>query len=588
MGYANNGKLGGGDVITETVTEGKNLVDLNGLESTKRLREYKKSIVEPRGIEFNKQTMEHDFFPEEYFTNADVFVYFNDLWIDEITGLQFELNELVTGIHGYSSNTWDYVARGKRTVQGSFRIAFKEAGYMYTVLDHIGKHGDHKKTAISWLLNDEMRDMYGDGKYRGIDGVPDGYADVLENVETALGRLYGDPNAKTKGTTKTENYRKEFEWNLPLKIGSPNTKMKEPRTSTNQTGQVSQLQQRLIDLDYGWPEMDWSSWGKRYSGDTWRRTNANGSKITPGPPSTAYNVIQGYTGQKISSSSGDWYVCLRYYPDGRFGTKHRSIGGKDAYSYYEAQVQQRIDKYPGGLEEFWLGSSSGTIRYDGKFGAKFPEAIRLFQKIAGVEDNSKGYWVNSATKKALEAGLKVTGVYDVATRVAVWLFQENQIRNGNPYKIKKANGIVDLETRKALAEPAQRTVITPGENRYNPGEMAESLFTIYEKEVWGRPFVDRAEDVRQNESFFYRSRRSEEHGLHLAPLYQNGFDIYINYGPLPQYIQSRLNKIPDGGSFNTTVKALRNVQLTGVRQIMDAGNENAIEEEYFFIARDLD
>jgi hypothetical protein len=94
--------------------------------------------------------------------------------------------------------------------------------------------------------------------------------------------------------------------------------------------------------------------------------------------------------------------------------------------------------------------------------------------------------------------------------------------------------------------------------------------------------------IEQNESFFYRSRRDDELGVHLAPLWQNGFDIYINYGPLPQYIQNKLNKIPDAGSFNTTIKAIRNVQLTNVQQVLDANTGQPIEEVYSFIARDLD
>ncbi|WP_421021871.1 hypothetical protein, partial [Klebsiella pneumoniae] len=69
--------------------------------------------------------------------------------------------------------------------------------------------------------------------------------------------------------------------------------------------------------------------------------------------------------------------------------------------------------------------------------------------------------------------------------------------------------------------------------------MAEHLYAAYEREIWGRPFVKRAEDVRREDSFFYRSRRNEKGDRHLESLYQEGFDIYINYGPLPQYIQNK-------------------------------------------------
>jgi peptidoglycan hydrolase-like protein with peptidoglycan-binding domain len=236
-----------------------------------------------------------------------------------------------------------------------------------------------------------------------------------------------------------------------------------------------------------------------------------------------------------------------------------------------------------------MGSSDGSsTRYDGKYGSGPLKAVQFFQQLANIKDGSKGYWISSQTYNALKQGLHVNGSYDAATRVAVWLFQQDQINKGNPYNISEANGIVDLATRNALAEDGVQTIVTPGEARYKPSEMAEPLYATYEKEIWGRPFVDRAEEVRNQDSYFYRSRRNDDGSQVLAPLYQNGFDIYINYGPLPQYIQNKLNKIPDGGSFNTTLKAIRNVQLTDVQQVLDANTGQPIEEVYTFIAKDLD
>ncbi|ABS83700.1 virion structural protein [Bacillus phage 0305phi8-36] len=552
-----------------------NQVKLEDLQSTKLLREYKKSVYEPQGIDFNKRQVDYQLFPEEYFTGTDVFVYFNDLWLDEIVSLSFTLSENVKGIFGYASNTWDYVGRGKRQVVGQFRIAFKEAGYMFAVLDHIGKQGNHKKTAISWIENKDAK------VENGIDGVPAGYADVLERIEDALGRIYGDPGAKAQDKSYQEKYRRDFEWNLPMQLGSPNTNMGEPRTSTNQTGQVSQLQQRLIDLGFGFPEAKFN-WGKHYAGDSW--TGSKGQWVSPGTTQASIDYINKRTGQHLGTSSGDWYVCLRYFPEG--GMIHKSIGAKDAMSQFEVQLQKRLDRYPGELSGLNMGGMYG--RYDGRYGSGPLKGVQLFQKLAGINDGSQGYYITSQTKRALEAGLKVTGEYDVATRVAVWLYQAKQIASGNPYNIREANGIVDKETLLAMGEDSDRTVVVPGENRYKPTEMAEHLYATYEREVWGRPFVERAENVRREDSFFYRSRRNENGDRHLESLSQNGFDIYINYGPLPQYIQNKLNKLPDGGSFNTTVKAIRNVQLTDVQQVIDANTGQPIEEIYSFVAKDLD
>lgn len=76
-------------------------------------------------------------FGSEYFAGADIRIYFGDIWIDEITSLQFTLQEQVAPIFGYASYTWDKVARGSRYIQGSFSINFKESYYLQQVLNSL-------------------------------------------------------------------------------------------------------------------------------------------------------------------------------------------------------------------------------------------------------------------------------------------------------------------------------------------------------------------------------------------------------------------------------------------------------------------
>ena len=77
---------------------------------------------------------EYTRFKEDYFTGADVRIYFGDIWVDEVTSLQFTLQEQVAPIFGYASYTWDKVARGARQIQGSFTINYKESYYLHSVL----------------------------------------------------------------------------------------------------------------------------------------------------------------------------------------------------------------------------------------------------------------------------------------------------------------------------------------------------------------------------------------------------------------------------------------------------------------------
>lgn len=80
------------------------------------------------------RTTEYRRFGSEYFAGADIRIYFGDIWIDEVTSLQFTLQEQVAPIFGYASYTWDKVARGSRYIQGAFSINFKESYYLQQVL----------------------------------------------------------------------------------------------------------------------------------------------------------------------------------------------------------------------------------------------------------------------------------------------------------------------------------------------------------------------------------------------------------------------------------------------------------------------
>jgi hypothetical protein len=102
----------------------------------------------PRGVtyEWTKDRVEYQLFPEEFFSGSDVKLYFGDVFIDEVITMQFVLQENVRPLFGYSSYTHEEVSRGRRMVQGNFAIAFKEAGFLSSVLDHIGQFGDLDKT----------------------------------------------------------------------------------------------------------------------------------------------------------------------------------------------------------------------------------------------------------------------------------------------------------------------------------------------------------------------------------------------------------------------------------------------------------
>jgi len=74
-------------------------------------------------------------FPSQYFSGANVVMYFGKIWVDEIVTLSFGVQEKVEPIHGYASYTPDAFARGFRQISGNFSINFREKHYLTNILN---------------------------------------------------------------------------------------------------------------------------------------------------------------------------------------------------------------------------------------------------------------------------------------------------------------------------------------------------------------------------------------------------------------------------------------------------------------------
>lgn len=74
-----------------------------------------------------------------YFSSNDGAVYFEDLYIEDINQIAFQMNQNVLPLFGYNSYTFDDLAVGNRIVSGQFAINFTEANYLYDVLDTLSK-----------------------------------------------------------------------------------------------------------------------------------------------------------------------------------------------------------------------------------------------------------------------------------------------------------------------------------------------------------------------------------------------------------------------------------------------------------------
>lgn len=71
----------------------------------------------------------------EYFSGAQMNMYIGDVLIDEVTSLSVSVRQNKLPVWGYASQLFDKVAKGTVLVQGTFTINFKEAGYLYAVME---------------------------------------------------------------------------------------------------------------------------------------------------------------------------------------------------------------------------------------------------------------------------------------------------------------------------------------------------------------------------------------------------------------------------------------------------------------------
>jgi len=82
----------------------------------------------------------------DYFSGAQVAIYIGDVLVDEVTSISFQVTQSRTPLYGYASTLFDAVSEGNVLVQGNFSINFKEAGYLWLVLNKYKSLMNHGTT----------------------------------------------------------------------------------------------------------------------------------------------------------------------------------------------------------------------------------------------------------------------------------------------------------------------------------------------------------------------------------------------------------------------------------------------------------
>lgn len=84
-----------------------------------------------------------------YFSGTNAEIFFNNIYIDEASTIEFIVNQSTMLIYGYNSYVYDAVAKGSRMVQGNFTVNFTNSCYMYNVLNTLQTLENKGKLPVS-------------------------------------------------------------------------------------------------------------------------------------------------------------------------------------------------------------------------------------------------------------------------------------------------------------------------------------------------------------------------------------------------------------------------------------------------------
>jgi len=71
---------------------------------------------------------------DTFFSGAQASVFIGDVWVDDITSVNYEFRDSKQPVYGYGSEYFDLVAYGTKLVSGNFTVNFREPNYIWLIL----------------------------------------------------------------------------------------------------------------------------------------------------------------------------------------------------------------------------------------------------------------------------------------------------------------------------------------------------------------------------------------------------------------------------------------------------------------------
>jgi len=75
----------------------------------------------------------------DYFSGSQVAIFVGDIFVDEITAIAFNAQQSRRPLYGYADQHFRAMSKGQILIQGQFAINFKEAGYLWLILNEYKK-----------------------------------------------------------------------------------------------------------------------------------------------------------------------------------------------------------------------------------------------------------------------------------------------------------------------------------------------------------------------------------------------------------------------------------------------------------------
>lgn len=86
----------------------------------------------------NQSTIEK--YSTDYFCGSQVAIFMGDIWLADISMIQYEMTQNKRPYYGYKSQKWDLVAKGTQIIQGAFALNYTHTNFLNMALAEYQRH----------------------------------------------------------------------------------------------------------------------------------------------------------------------------------------------------------------------------------------------------------------------------------------------------------------------------------------------------------------------------------------------------------------------------------------------------------------